>query len=98
MPEQAQEGPKIRETAGRQSLTNWLRENGVSKHAFSKMVRVSQQAVTGWLRGLTSPDDHRRKLIEVVTAIEPSSWNVAEDVEKRAAELAEVRPFSRGAA
>jgi hypothetical protein len=98
MHEQAQEGPKIRETAGRQSLTDWLRANKVTKNAFSKLVRVSQQAVTGWLRGLTGPDDHRRRLIQVVTGIEPSSWDVAEDVEKRAAELAEVRPFSRGAA
>jgi transcriptional regulator with XRE-family HTH domain len=81
---------KFKESEGRERLIRWLGEHRVSKHAFAKRVDVSQQAVTGWLDGLTRPDDESRAFIHLVTGIEPGAWRLPEDDERVAARRAKV--------
>jgi hypothetical protein len=79
---------RIKETKGRAALVRWMRENKETEGTFRKKVSVTRQAVIAWLEGITRPSLETRELVKLVTGIEPSSWDLPEDVEKRKQRLA----------
>jgi hypothetical protein len=79
---------RITNTKGRVALARWMRKNKETEGTFCKKVSVTRQAVMAWLEGITRPKPEARELVKVVTGIEPSSWDLPEDVKKRQQRLA----------
>ncbi len=79
---------RIKDTPARAALDRWLLANNENEGTFSKKVSVTRQAVMAWREGITRPSPETRELVKLVTGIEPSDWDLPEDIEKRKQRLA----------
>jgi transcriptional regulator with XRE-family HTH domain len=68
------------------------RERGQT--AIGRALNVSQSAVRQWVAGINKPEPEHRKLLEELTGIPASDWELPEEREAREKTLALIRAMN----
>lgn len=78
------------DTIGRQKLVAAMRARGLSQTAVAASLKITQNSVSLWVRGLSRPEAHLRTALETVLGIPAADWLT----DSEASILAEVRPIT----
>jgi transcriptional regulator with XRE-family HTH domain len=65
------------ETRGQSALTRYLAEN--TQTSVAKTLAVEQSTVSLWKRGLTRPEPHHRRALELLTGIPEADWETDDE-------------------
>lgn len=70
----------IPNTLGKQLLTDWFgADDKRTRAGLGERLGITGQAVGGWLRGISRPDERMRVLLEHATGISADAWATDEE-------------------